>query len=88
MGLPGVTSLNHVTVALPKIGAAIASRSDGTRTSAELTAWLAAEIAAGRIALPEPAPGDAEAVLDLARRHVTDTLRQLADSAVLVPAAP
>ena len=88
MGLPGVTSLNHVTVALPKIGAAIASRSDGTRTSTELAAWLAAEIAAGRIALPEPAPSAAEAVLDLARRQVTDTLRHLAGSAVLVPAAP
>jgi len=59
---------------------------DGTRSSAELASWLAAEIAAGRVSLPEPVPSDAEAVLALATRHVADTLRHLGDGAVLVPA--
>jgi SAM-dependent methyltransferase len=87
LGLPGVTSLHHVAVALPKIGAAIASKLDGRRSSTELASWLAAEIAAGRIPLPERAPSDADAagVFELAQRHVTDTLRHLADSAVLGP---
>jgi SAM-dependent methyltransferase len=90
MGLPGVTSLHHVTVALPRIGAAIASMSDGTRSSSELTSWLAAEITAGRVPLPEQVSSDAEAndVLGLAKRHVAETLRHLADSAVLEPSAP
>src|SRR6185295_9642671 len=58
IGLPGVTSLHHVTVALPRIGAAIASMSDGTRSSTELASWLASEITAGRVSLPEPVAND------------------------------
>jgi SAM-dependent methyltransferase len=90
MGLPGVTSLHHVTVALPGLGAAIASMSDGTRSKTELASWLAAEVTAGRLPLPERLESDADSneVLELAKRHITDTLHQLADSAVLAPGAP
>jgi SAM-dependent methyltransferase len=89
IGLPGVTSLHHVTVALPRIGAAIASMSDGTRSSTELASWLASEITAGRVSLPEPVANDADTneVLRLAKRHVADTLQHLGASAVLAPAA-
>jgi protein-lysine methyltransferase-like protein len=89
MGLPGVTSLHHVTVALPRIGAAIATMSDRTRSSTELASCLAAEITAGRVPLPEQVSSHADTndVLGLAKRHVTETLRHLADSAVLMPGA-
>jgi trans-aconitate methyltransferase len=89
LGLPGVTSLHHVTVALTKIGAAIASMADGTRSGAELASWLAAEMTAGRVGPPEAGLGDADAdqMLELAQWHVADTLRHLADSAVLAPGA-
>jgi hypothetical protein len=89
LGLPGVTSLHHVAVALPRIGAAIATMSDGTRSSTELASWLAAEITARRVHVPEQESSDADAndVLELAKRHVTETLRHLADGAVLVPGA-
>jgi len=89
MGLPGVTSLHHVAVALPRIGAAIASMADGTRSSAELASWLAAEMTAARVPLAERVPSDADAngVLGLAKRHVADTLHHLGDSAVLAPGA-
>ena len=90
MGLPGVTSLHHVTVALPAIGAAIASMSDGTRSSAELASWLAAEITAGRLPLPDRVSSDPDAngVLGLATHQVAETLRHLGDSAVLAPSPP
>jgi len=89
MGLPGVTSLHHVTVALPRIGATIASMADGTRSGAELASWLAAEMTAGRVPLPERVPSDVDAtgLLGYAKRQVADTLHHLADSAVLAPAA-
>jgi hypothetical protein len=89
MGLPGVTSLHHVTVALARIGAAVASMSDGTRSSSELASWLAAEITAGRVPLPERVPSDVDAggALALAKHHVAETLRHLGDNAVLAPAA-
>jgi len=89
LGLPGVTSLHHVTVALSRIGAAIAAMADGTRSSAELGSWLAAEINAGRVPPPDRILTDANAdqMLGAAKSHVADTLRQLADSAVLAPGA-
>jgi SAM-dependent methyltransferase len=87
LGLPGVTSLNHVTVALSKIGAAVASMADGTRSSVELASWLAAEMTAGRMALPDPSAAAGNEVLAAAEFQVGDTLRHLADSAVLAPAA-
>jgi SAM-dependent methyltransferase len=89
MGLPGVTSLHHVTVALARIGTAVASMSDGTRSSSELASWLAAEITAGRVPLPERVPSDvdADAVLGFAKHQVAETLRHLGDSAVLAPGA-
>jgi len=90
MGLPGVTSLHHVMVALSRIGAAIATMSDGTRSSTELASWLAAEISAGRVPLPEQVSSHADAndLLRLAKGHVAETLRHLDDSAVLAPGAP
>jgi SAM-dependent methyltransferase len=87
LGLPGVTSLNHVTVALSKIGAAIAAMADGTRSSAELASWLAAEMTAGRVPLPDLSAADVNGVRGVAEFQVGDTLRHLADSAVLAPAA-
>jgi SAM-dependent methyltransferase len=89
MGLPGVTSLNHVMVVLPKLGAAIASMADGTRSKDELASWLASEIIAGRLPLPGPGQrADSNAVLGLAKREIADTLRLLSESAVLAPRAP
>jgi hypothetical protein len=90
MGLPGVTSLNHVMVVLPKLGAAIASMADGTRSKDELASRLALEIIAGRLPLPEPGQrgADSNAVLGLAKREIADTLRLLSESAVLAPRAP
>jgi SAM-dependent methyltransferase len=87
LGLPGVTSLQHVTVALSKIAAAVASMADGTRSSAELAAWLAAEMTAGRLTLPDPSAADVNGVHAAAELQVTDTLRHLADCAALAPAA-
>ena len=89
LGLPGVTSLHHVTVALPRLGAAIASMADGTRSSGELASWLAAEMSAGRVPPPDGmlAAADADQMLGLAKSQVAETLRHLADSAVLVPGA-
>jgi trans-aconitate methyltransferase len=86
LGLPGITSLHHVAVALPKLGIAIAAMMDGTRDRAELAAWLAAEIAADRMPLPDGvvASSAADAVAH-AERQVAATLRHLADSAVLLP---
>jgi len=85
MGLPGVCSLHHVAVALPKIGALIAAKADGALTKAELAAWLTGEIAAGRAPLQENNNADRASTNGLAERHVADTLRHLAASAVLAP---
>jgi len=76
-----------VTVALSKIGAAIAAMADGTRSSAELASWLAAEMTAGRVPLPDLSAADVNGVRGVAEFQVGDTLRHLADSAVLAPAA-
>jgi hypothetical protein len=60
---------------------------DGTRSSAELAAWLAAEMTAGRLTLPDPSAADVNGVHAAAELQVTDTLRHLADCAALAPAA-
>ena len=89
LGLPFVTNLHHVTVALPKVAAAVSARLDGTRTRAEIVAWLAGEIAGGKISPTEDEPAalqsGVETATAMAERHVAETLRHLAASAVLLP---
>ena len=84
IGLPGATSLHHVAVALSKIGAKVASMFDGTRELSEVTSWLAAEISAGRVVLPEDEidASDADATARAAN-HVAGILRLLEESALL-----
>ena len=85
LGLPYVTNLHHVTVHVPKIAAAIIARLDGSQDRATLTCWLAAEIATGRVQLPDgrAVPKNASDVSVLAEQHVAETIRHLAASAVL-----
>lgn len=89
LGLPMVTSQRHVTVILPKIAAAVISRLDGTNDHAMLEDWLAREIGAGRVPLPDgkEMPTEDMPLAALARQHVAETLRHFEAGAVLVPAA-
>src|SRR5262249_10652133 len=78
LGRPGACSLFHVDIVLSKQQRLIAAKADGAMDKAALTAWLAAEIAAGRAPLP---PGEAS----MAERCVADALRTFSVSALLAP---
>ena len=80
-GLPGVTSLRHVTVALSKPARAIAAQLDGSRDRIELTQWLIAAIARGEVVAPEAATGASKA--SEAAALIDATLRHFGDCAVL-----
>ncbi len=93
-GQPGITSLRHVLVALPKMALAITARLDGRHDREELVNWLAQEIRTGTIEAPEPEASGAPAAepsrdraLSLAKHHVEATLRHLAACGVLAPPA-
>jgi hypothetical protein len=87
LGLPYVTNLHHVTVAVSKVAAALTARMDGTLTREALVAWLAAELAGGRVLVPEAdrvaLQASGETAATLAGRQLSETLRHLAASAVL-----
>ena len=88
-GLPFVTNLHHVAVEVPKVAAAVMSKLDGSNDRAKLIGWLAREIGAGQVQLPdadrETLQRGTEAVGAMAERHVNETIRYLAASAVLIP---
>ena len=83
-GLPGVTSLRHVTVAVTKPARQIAVQMDGARDRIELTQWLIAAIERGEITVPAEDTGQSAA--SVAAKLLDDTLQHLAGCAVLEPA--
>ncbi len=80
-GLPGVASLRHVTVALPKLARAIAARLDGSRDRIELTQWLIGAIERGDVVRSPEAKEQSSAAI--AAKLIDATLQLLADGAVL-----
>lgn len=92
LGLPGVTSLQHVTVALSKPAVWVAAHADGTRTPSELAAGLAAAVAAGKVEMPKSPHGGAAGVMGKAEitayceQQVAEAVRVLARGGVLAPA--
>ena len=88
-GLPFVTNLHHVAVEVPKVAAAVMSKLDGSNDRTKLIGWLTREISAGHVQLPdadrEALQNGTEAVGTMAERHVNETIRYLAASAVLMP---
>ena len=88
-GMPGVTSLRHVTVALPKVGVAIAAQLNGSRNQEAVTQWLVKAFEAGTVNVPEPDPSPAApgkpSLAALAAVKVAQTLQTLGDCGVLAP---
>ena len=80
-GLPGVTSLRHVTVALSKAERAIAAQLDGARDRIELTQGVIAAIERGELAGLDAVAGRSSAAV--AAKLLDDTLQHLSDCAVL-----
>ena len=84
-GLPGVTSLRHVTVALPKVAKAVAVQFDGSRSQTAVTQWLAAAYESGALRMTEQDRQSGRSPGTLAAVTVTEVLQTLGDCAVLAP---
>ena len=80
-GLPGVTSLRHVTAALPKPVLAIAAKLDGSRDRIELTQWMIRALDSGSFADVEPPNGQSRPAR--ASNLIDDALRRLAECGLL-----
>lgn len=85
VGLPGVTSLRHVMVALPKVARAVAVQFDGSHSQAAVTQWLAKAYESGTVRMTEQDRQTGRSPGTLASVTVTEVLRTLGDCAVLAP---
>jgi hypothetical protein len=84
-GLPGVTGLRHVLVALSKPALALTAQLDGTRDRIELVQWMTQAISSGSVPVAQAALGNERTAASHAATLVDDSLKQLAACAVLEP---